>query len=78
MKKKIYLFNIGDDYYDVSGSIMSSLYEVDTNIRYDWGFVQRDLSAGHEVNIRPATRAEISWAKQKLGELLLEERASKL
>lgn len=56
---------IGEQFYLQSGTAMSSIYEVmATNgkkeyRRYDYGFLQRDLSNGIRVNIRPATNSEL-------------------
>lgn len=57
----IELFFIGENFYWETGTIMSSIYEVRTYKRYDWGFVNRDLREGKKVNIRPATKEEMEW-----------------
>jgi len=67
------LIFIGDEFYDKSGTMMSSLYEEGTWGRYDWGFVARDLSNGVPVTISPATEKEMERAKLMLAELLLKE-----
>lgn len=60
------LFYIGDNFYWNSGTSMSSIYEINTGVRYDWGYVQRDLSNGQTVNIRPANKEELAWAENRL------------
>lgn len=62
-KNTINLFYIGDNFYWDSGTSMSSIYEIGTGVRYDWGFVQGDLRDGKTVNIRPANKEELAWAK---------------
>lgn len=52
------LYYVGDDFYGPSGTIMSPIYQEDTNARYDWGFVSRDLREGNSVSIRQATAEE--------------------
>lgn len=51
------LIYIGPEFYFESGTIMSSLYEIEGN-RQDWGFVQVALRKGESVHIRPATEEE--------------------
>ncbi len=53
---------IGDRFYRESGTIMSSVYEINpngTHSRTDWGFIGIALKNGKTVNIRPATSDEI-------------------
>lgn len=71
----IELFFIGSGFYLSSGTTMSSIYEVKTKRRYDWGFVQRELSQGNTVIVRPATEDELQWAKVKLADIQLAERS---
>lgn len=59
------LFYIGDNFYWESKTMMSSIYECNTYKRYDWGFVQRDLREGKNINIRHANEMELMWAKSK-------------
>jgi len=60
------LFYIGNDFYDKSQTMMSSIYEIDTKVRWDWGKVNIELLNGGSVTIRPATGAEMLWALEKL------------
>jgi len=64
--KTINLFFIGEKYYTESRTVMSSIYEVGTFKRSDWGKVDIELSNGNEINIRQATEREISWANIQL------------
>jgi hypothetical protein len=64
---EIFLIFIGNDFYFESGTMMSCIYTEDGN-RYDWGFVQRDLSEGKTVTIRSATDAELGFYYKKLQE----------
>ncbi len=58
------LIFIGKKFYFESSTRMSSIYTIDGQ-RYDWGFVQRDLSQGKSIHIRPATEKElIPYAKR--------------
>lgn len=66
--KTINLIFIGDEFYSKSGTTMSSLYQEDTWKRSDWGFVSLALQAGNNVNIRPATDAELGVAYRMLRE----------
>lgn len=65
----IKLIYIGDHFYSESKTMMSSIYTLGGH-RYDWGFVQRDLKAGHSVEIRPATPAELIPYERALAEML--------
>lgn len=66
----IKLFYIGDEFYWESGTVMSSLYNVDTKERWDWGKVQLFIrSENNEVLIRPANEEEMKWAKNKLANI---------
>lgn len=69
MKKTINLFFIGDRFYEESRSMMSPIYVKETKERYDWGFVNIALREGHTINIKPATRAEMKWAEDKLKDM---------
>ena len=62
------LVYIGDKFYNKSGTIMSSIYEVvGKNLkRSDWGFVKIALGNGEEIHIRQATPEEIEWAETTL------------
>lgn len=61
--KIVYYF--GDKYYHQSSTMMSSLY-TDKGDRYDWGFLQRDVSNGEDVVVKKATPAMIKWADEQL------------
>ena len=65
----INLIFIGDDFYNKSGTSMSSIYEEGTWKRFDWGFVSIGLSNGHTINIRPATDEELGKAYRMLKEV---------
>ncbi len=60
------LFYVGQDFYLGSGTMMSSIYEVGSLKRYDWGLVQSALRYGNSVNLRPATKEEMDWARKQL------------
>ena len=60
-------YYFGDKYYNKSGTRMGILYS-ETGQRYDWGFIQRDLSQGKEVTIKPATREMLDWADKQLSQ----------
>lgn len=62
------LIYIGDHFYLASGSIMSPIY-TENGHRYDWGFVQRDLSEGKSISIRQATPEEKAYYERKLQQL---------
>jgi len=68
MNETTELIYIGDHFYFQSGTAMSSLYTINGS-RYDWGFVQRDLSRGKSINIRPATSAEIAIFEGRLKQI---------
>ena len=57
--KIIKLIYIGEQFYELSKSLMSSIYTEDTHERYDWGFVNVALRNGDHVHIRPATDDEL-------------------
>lgn len=61
--KIVYYF--GDKYYERSGTMMGVLY-TEKGERYDWGFVQRDISNGEEVLVKQATSEMIKWADEQL------------
>lgn len=63
------LFYLGGDFYWKSGTTMSSIYEVGTYSRWDWGHVKHLLSGGNSVTIRPANDAELLWAYKRLHEI---------
>ena len=67
--KTVNLIFIGDGFYLKSRTDMSSLYEEKTWVRYDWGFVSRDLANGVAINIRPATDEELGRAYRMLKEI---------
>lgn len=52
------LIYIGEKFYSKSGTVMSSIYDVQGN-RQDWGKVQIALKNGKSVHIRPATEKEM-------------------
>lgn len=62
----INLYYIGEKFYFKSATLMSSVYEVGTRQRYDWGMVKNMLMEGHEVHIRPANEYEMRWANAEL------------
>lgn len=59
---------IGDKFYRESGTSMSSIY-LEDGLRYDYGFMKRDLAKGETVQIRPATAQELLHYQRKLDEL---------
>ena len=61
--KIVYYF--GDKYYERSGTMMGVLY-TEKGERYDWGFVQRDISNGEEVLVKQATSEMIKRADEQL------------
>jgi hypothetical protein len=56
------------DFYSKSGSMMNNLYEVGTMVRHTWCDAERALKEGQRVVVRPANKAEILWAYQRLAE----------
>lgn len=60
-----FVYYFGDKYYDQSKTMMGVLY-TDKGERYDWGFLQRDVSNGEDVVVRKATPDMIKWADQQL------------
>ena len=72
---------VGDKYYFESGTIMSSVYQIDdagSFKRTDWGEIQEALKQEKEIHIRPATEIEILWADAMLLEILTERRLKQL
>jgi hypothetical protein len=69
-KKLITAIYIGDEFYQLSKSMMSPVY-LESGSRYDWGFMQRDLREGHEVRVRQATETELNKYKVKLADLII-------
>lgn len=63
--KTIECFFIGNRFYSESGTMMSSIYKISRE-RYDFGSMERDLSAGCNIMIRPASEDELQWAKSEL------------
>lgn len=63
---------IGNDFYNKSRTMMSSIYQVTDGRLYrsDWGKVQIALANGDEVHIRQATAQELEWANSRLGEIV--------
>ena len=62
---------IGERFYKESQTLMSAIYKIPPDgkfVRYDWGFLQLDISAGKEIYIRPATEKEIKFFEGKLNE----------
>ena len=60
---------IGDEFYWKSGTAMSSIYEITSGKHYkraDWAMVQRELSQGNTINIRPATKEELKNFQEQL------------
>ena len=68
MKGTIRLIYIGEKFYSQSSTMMSSIYST-SGERYDWGYVQRALSQGLSISIRPATYKEQQVYEEKLLEL---------
>ena len=66
---------IGDHFYRESGTVMSSIY-YETGERSDWGFVQRALRDGEDVEIRQATQQEKDFYEAKLSRMKREESSS--
>ncbi len=64
--KIINLIYIGEKFYSLSNTEMSSIYTKESFQRYDWGYVQADLKAGNIINIRPASPKELVMAENKL------------
>ena len=64
------LFHIGNEFYRKSCTMMSSIYEIKTKNRSDWGKVSIALDCGRKVNIRPANKTEMKWANEELKEYL--------
>ena len=62
---------IGEDFYNKSGTVMSSIYEIENGEleRTDWGFITEALREGQTVNIRPANDVEMLWAYKKLAKI---------
>ena len=56
----IHLYATGRGFYSASGSMIGLLYEVGTNARFDWGFVEIALERGASVHIRPANAEELA------------------
>ena len=72
--KKVSVVFIGERFYAESQTLMSALYKILPNgkySRYDWGFLQMDISSGKNVNIRAATKSEIKFFEKKLNETLV-------
>ena len=65
---------IGEKFYEESQTIMSSVYELLPNgkwQRYDYGFLQLDIQSGKNIYIRPATKQELRLFEGKLNEMLV-------
>lgn len=62
------LYYLGTDFYWESSTVIGSLYDNEGN-RWDWGLVQRYITEGGTLTIRPATDAEIGRAYKQLQEL---------
>ena len=58
-------FYVGDRFYRDSGTMMSSIYTTDFR-RAHWGQVEMALKEGQKVEIRPANKMEMTWAKEEL------------
>lgn len=74
MSDTVFLVFIGERFYKESQTLMSSIYRITRDgswQRYDWGFLQLDISAGKEIRIRPATEKEIKFFEAKLNETLI-------
>ena len=56
--KKVEIIYIGKNFYWDSGTIMSSIYDLNGK-REDWGSVEWYLNKGITVVLRPATKEEI-------------------
>ncbi len=66
------LIYIGDEFYNKSRTLMSSIYTIDGN-RSNWAFVKVALGSGESVHIRPATKTEIAPYKRRLVEIIARE-----
>lgn len=65
-EKQIDLFFVGHDVYERSASYLSPFYVRETKRRYNYGFMSAALREGHQINIHPATKAEMNWINNKL------------
>lgn len=73
-KGDIELVYIGEQFYKESQTHMSAIYRLHPNgnwQRYDWGFLQMDISACKNIFIRPATEKEHRFFEGKLNEALV-------
>jgi len=59
---------IGNNFYQESATMMSSVYELKNGrfYRTDWGFIEIALENGNSVNIRPANEFEMETFLTKL------------
>jgi hypothetical protein len=75
MKEIIELVYIGEEFYTLSKTAMSSIYVIEDGqfTRYDYGFLRRDLVLGHEFHIRQATPEEKGIFSAKLVERMKEK-----
>ena len=71
------LIFIGNHFYLESGTMMSSIYDIEGR-RQDWGFVQRALRSGESVHIRPASTTELKPYLEMLAQYKQEKRAEKM
>ena len=62
----------GDHYYHESGTSLSPIYKVEkdgTFSRYNWGFVSRNLAAGHTIEINQGSAELLRWANRELSKI---------
>jgi hypothetical protein len=68
---------IGDDFYQKSGTRMSSLYRISEGIensayfKTDWREIKHILGKGNEIHIRPANESEREFFTNHLAKDLL-------
>ena len=62
------LVYIGDHFYSESSTSMSTIY-TENGERYHWGWVQRALKKGENINIRQANDVEMKFYNEKLKEI---------
>jgi hypothetical protein len=64
----IELVIIGERFYKESQTSMSAIYRENpqgTFHRYDWGFMQLDMLAGKQLHVRPATKEELEFFRNR-------------
>ena len=71
---KIFFIGHTTNFYSESGTMMNNIYEVGTKTRVTWGDAEQALKEGRQVIVRPATKAELLWAYEKLAAYKKEQR----